>query len=54
MHECIRPYQFVKEDKNDFLIERRNRFYIMTEYAGVVETTKEYFEKLKAQGVRIR
>ena len=54
MHECIKPYQFVKEDSSDYLIFKGNRYYIHTKYAGVVEVEKEYFEKLEKQGVRVK
>ena len=54
MHECIKPYQFVKEDKSDYLIFKGNRYYIHTKYAGVVEVEKEYFEKLEKRGVEVR
>ena len=54
MYECIRPTQFVKEHKNDYLIFKGNRFFIRTYYAGVVETTKEYYNKLKEKGMEER
>lgn len=47
----IRPYQFVKEDDNDKFFKvkgkhykEEDRYYIKTKYAGVIETTKEYYE----------
>lgn len=48
------PYGAVKEHQNDYLIFKGNRYYIHTYYAGVVEITKETFEKLKEQGMEIR
>lgn len=53
MHECIKPCQFVKEHKNDYLIFKGDRFYLYTEYAGLVEITKEYYEKLEKQGMEV-
>lgn len=54
MHECIKPYQFVKEHDTDYLIFKGNRFYIHTKYAGVVEITKEYYEKLLNRGMGVK
>lgn len=45
MHECIKPFQFVKEDENDKFFQKGDKYYIKTKYAGVVETTKEYWER---------
>lgn len=45
MHECIKPFQFVKEDENDKFFKDKDKYYIKTKYAGVVETTKEYWER---------
>ena len=49
MHECIKPYQFVKEDKSDIFFKQNNRYFIKTKYGGVVETTKEYYEKYEGK-----
>ena len=54
MYSCIKPTQYVREHKSDYLIFKGNRFYIKTYYAGVVEITKEYFEKLKEKGMEVR
>ena len=54
MYECIKPTQYVKEDKSDYLIFKGNRWYIHTKYAGVCEITKETFEKLERQGMEVR
>ena len=51
MYSCINPFQFVKEDEKDYLIFRGNQFYIQTKYAGRVEITKEYYEKMKRKGM---
>ena len=53
MYECIKPTQYVKEHESDYLIFKGNRFYIHTYYAGVVEITKEAFEKLEQQGMEV-
>lgn len=49
MHECIRPYQFVKEDKSDVFFKKNDKYFIKTKYGGVVETTKEYYEKFEGK-----
>lgn len=49
MHECIKPYQFVKEDKSDTFFKKNDRYFIKTKYGGVVETTKEYYEKYEGK-----
>ena len=54
MYECCKPYQFVKEHESDYLIFKGNRFFIKTKYAGVVEITKETFEKLEQRGMEVR
>ena len=54
MYSCIRPFQFVKEHESDYLIFKGNRFYLHTKYAGVVEITKETFEKLEQRGMEVR
>ena len=51
MRECKNPYQFVKEDKSDYLLTIGNKYYIHTKYAGTCEIEKEYFEKLEKEGV---
>lgn len=45
MHECIRPTQYVKEDKNDTFFKINDRYFVRTKYAGVCEVSKEYYEK---------
>lgn len=40
----IKPFQFVKEDKSDTFFKERDRYFIKTKYAGIIETTKEYYE----------
>ena len=54
MYSCIRPTQYVREHYNDYLIFKGNRFYIHTRFAGVVEITKEEYERLEKQGMEIR
>lgn len=54
MYECIKPTQYVKEHDRDYLIFKGDRFYINTYYAGVVEITKETFEKLEQRGMEVR
>ena len=54
MYSCIRPTQFVKEDENDYLIFKGNRFYVHTKYAGNVEIEKKTFEKLEQRGMEVR
>ena len=54
MYECIKPYQFIKEHEDDYLIFKGNRFYIHTVYGGVAEITKETFEKLEQQGMEVK
>lgn len=54
MISCIKPYQFVKHDKDDYLIPKGDRFYIKTRYAGVVEITKKTYEELLERGVEVR
>lgn len=54
MYQCIKPTQYVKEDENDYLLFKGNRYYIQTRYAGVVEITKEDFEKLEERGMKVK
>lgn len=54
MYECKNPYQFVKEHENDYLIDRGDKWYIRTYYAGVCEITKETFEKLEKRGMEVK
>lgn len=54
MYSCKNPYQFVKEDENDYLIFKGNKFYVHTKYAGTCEIEKEYFEKLEKRGMEVR
>lgn len=54
MYECRNPYQFVKEHESDYLIFKGDKFYIKTYYAGVVEISKETFEKLEERGWEVR
>jgi hypothetical protein len=54
MYSTIKPTQYVKEHKSDYLIFKGNRFYIHTYYAGVVEITKKEFERLENGGMEVR
>lgn len=45
MHTTIKPFGAVKEDENDKFFQKGDKYYIKTKYAGVVETTKEYWER---------
>lgn len=45
MHECIKPTQYVKEDKNDTFFKINDRYFVKTKYAGVCEVSKKYYEK---------
>lgn len=54
MYECVKPYQFVKEDQDDYLLVVGSQYYIQTKYAGRVEITKEYFEKLEKRGMEVK
>ena len=54
MYQTIKPYGFVKEHDRDYLIFKGDRYYIHTYYAGVVEITKETFEKLEQRGMEVR
>ena len=54
MWETTKPTQYVREHETDYLIFKGNRFYIKTKYAGVVEVSKETFEKLKGKGMEVR
>lgn len=40
----IKSYQFVKEDKSYAFFKDRDRYFIKTKCAGIIETTKEYYE----------
>lgn len=50
MRPTIKPYGFVKEDKEDEFFKIGDRYFIRTKYGGVIETTKEYWESY--MGVR--
>lgn len=54
MYECIKPTQYIKEHEDDYLIFKGNRWYVHTYYGGVVEITKETFEKLEQRGMEVR
>lgn len=54
MYSCIKPTEYVKEHEDDYLIFKGNRFYLMTHYAGVVEISKEEYERLEKKGYEIR
>jgi len=49
MHPTIRPFGAVKEDSSDVFFKKNDRYFIKTKYGGVVETTKEYYEKFEGK-----
>lgn len=51
MYSCIRPFQFVKTHKEDYLFKVGGNFYIQSKYAGRVEVSEEEYERLKGQGM---
>ena len=53
MWETIKPLQFVKEHRDDYLFIKDNRYFIKTYYAGACELSKEMFERYKNWGVRV-
>ena len=51
MYSGIRPFQFVKTHKEDYLFKVGGNFYIQSKYAGRVEVSEEEYERLKGQGM---
>lgn len=51
MYNCIRPFQFVKTHKEDYLFKVGGNFYVQSKYAGRVEVSEEEYERLKGQGM---
>lgn len=54
MYECINPTQYVKEHVNDYLVFKGNKFYVQTQYAGLVEISKSEYERLEQRGMEVR
>lgn len=54
MIETIRPYGAVKEHEKDYLLDKGNRWYIVSYYGGICEISKEKFTELKERNWEIR
>ena len=54
MYSVIKPYGAVKEHERDYLISKGNRWFINTNYAGLVEIEKKEFERLVERGMEVK
>ena len=55
MYECKCPLQFIREDSNDYLVFKGDKYFIFAKWGyGKYEISKEEFEKLESRGMRVK
>ena len=54
MIETVRPYGAVKEHEKDYLIDKGNKWYLMSYYGGLCEISKTKFLELKERNYKIK
>ena len=54
MYSTIKPYGAIKEHEKDYLMFYGNHWFIHTYYGGIAEITKEEYDRLERQGMKVR